>query len=45
MIGKSCKGKKCPHFGANMIEKNGELVCPIHNLKGDLKTLKIVKSY
>lgn len=34
MIGKSCAGKKCPHLGTVMIEKNGQLVCPMHNLIG-----------
>lgn len=38
MKGKSCKGRKCPHFGATMNEVNGELVCPMHGLKGDIKT-------
>lgn len=33
-VGKSCKGKKCPHLGQEMIEENGVLVCPLHNLKG-----------
>lgn len=33
-VGKSCKGKKCPHLGQEMIEENGLLVCPLHNLKG-----------
>lgn len=37
MIGKSCAGKKCPHFGTTMIEREGVLVCPLHNLHGDLK--------
>lgn len=34
MVGKSCKGKKCPHLGTIMHEENGILVCPLHNLKG-----------
>jgi hypothetical protein len=34
MVGKSCKGKKCPHLGTKMREENGQLICPIHNLKG-----------
>lgn len=33
-VGQSCKGKKCPHLGQEMIEENGLLVCPLHNLKG-----------
>lgn len=36
MKGKSCAGRKCPHFGTVMIELNGILVCPLHNLKGDI---------
>lgn len=34
MLGKSCKGKRCPHLGTEMLERNGVLVCPIHNLHG-----------
>lgn len=34
MVGKSCKGKKCPHLGTTMREENGQLICPLHNLKG-----------
>lgn len=33
-VGKSCKGKKCPHLGQEMIDQGGVLVCPLHNLKG-----------
>lgn len=33
-VGQSCKGKRCPHLGQEMIEENGLLVCPLHNLKG-----------
>lgn len=42
MKGKSCKGRKCPHFGAMMNEIDGELVCPMHGLKGDILTEKII---
>ena len=42
MIGKSCKGKKCPHLGTMMLEKDGMLVCPLHNLKGCLTSEVIV---
>ncbi len=42
MIGKSCKGRKCPHLGTKMMEENGVLVCPLHNLHGDLITEKII---
>jgi hypothetical protein len=35
MIGKSCKGKKCPHLGTAMMECEGRLVCPLHNLASD----------
>ena len=36
MIGKSCKGKKCPHLGTTMMECEGRLVCPLHNLASDV---------
>lgn len=42
MVGKSCKGKKCPHLGVDMFEENGKLVCPLHKLIGDIKTEKII---
>lgn len=42
MKGKSCKGKKCPHLGTKMLEVDGELVCPLHNLLGDKKTEVII---
>lgn len=44
MLGKSCKGKKCPHFGTAMLEENGRLVCPLHHLEGDIATEKIIKA-
>jgi hypothetical protein len=42
MVGKSCRGKRCPHLGTKMLECNGVLVCPLHNLEGDIKTEKII---
>ncbi len=36
MIGKSCKGKRCPHLGTTMMECEGRLVCPLHNLVSDV---------
>lgn len=36
--GKSCKGKKCPHWGAKMTNIDGVLVCPMHGLRGCLET-------
>lgn len=42
MLGKSCKGKKCPHFGTEMLEREGVLVCPLHNLTGDILKEKII---
>ena len=33
-FGKSCKGKKCPHLGTKMLEHDGKLICPLHNLTG-----------
>lgn len=41
-VGKSCAGKKCPHLGTQMLEYNNQLVCPLHNLKGCLKTELII---
>lgn len=42
MIGKKCEGKKCPHLGTEMLEANGQLVCPLHNLKVSLTTNLVV---
>lgn len=33
-IGKSCKGRICPHRQAPMIERDGVLECPMHGLIG-----------
>jgi len=43
MVGKSCKGRICPHKGAIMQEVNGKLICPMHNLMGCAKTEKIIR--
>lgn len=42
-IGKSCAGRKCPHYGTHMLERNGRLVCPLHNLQADIVTEKIIE--
>lgn len=42
-IGKKCEGKLCPHYGTEMLEKDGLLVCPMHNLSADLHTQRIIK--
>lgn len=43
-VGKSCRGKKCPHFGTNMIDKgDGVLVCPMHDIHASSKTLKVIE--
>jgi hypothetical protein len=42
-IGKRCLGRKCPHFGTDMLEKDGLLVCPMHHLTADLKNLQIIE--
>ncbi|MBO9674444.1 MAG: hypothetical protein J7577_13435 [Sphingobacteriaceae bacterium] len=42
MLGKSCKGKKCPHLGVTMREQNGVLICPLHNLTGCITTETII---
>jgi hypothetical protein len=41
-IGVVCAGRKCPHFGTEMLAKDGLLVCPLHNLTADLHSLKII---
>lgn len=43
MIGKSCKGKKCPHLGVDMFVEGNKLVCPLHNLIGDIKKEIIIE--
>jgi len=40
-VGITCHGRRCPHLGTEMLEKNGKLVCPLHNLTADLQTLKV----
>ena len=42
MVGKKCEGKKCPHLGTEMLEVDGKLVCPLHNLKVSLTTKLVV---
>ena len=43
MVGKSCKGKRCPHRGSNMVERPGGLLeCPLHGLFADTKTERII---
>lgn len=42
-IGQKCEGRKCPHFGTEMLERSGQLVCPMHHLTADLQTQIIVK--
>jgi hypothetical protein len=42
MVGKSCKGKKCPHWGAIMSNIDGVLVCPMHGLHGSLEEEVII---
>lgn len=44
-IGKSCAGKHCPHYGTTMIEVEGKIYCPMHNLHADPITLKVVNPY
>jgi hypothetical protein len=41
-VGKPCKGKLCPHLGTKMLQKDGMLVCPLHDLRGDINTEVIV---
>lgn len=42
-VGRSCKGKRCPHLGTVMMEGNGILKCPLHNLIGSVETEKIIE--
>lgn len=42
MLGKSCKGKLCPHHGTLMLEREGYLYCPLHGLWGDKTTERII---
>ena len=41
-VGKSCKGKKCPHLGHKMNIVNGRLECPLHGLLGDIEKEVII---
>ena len=41
-VGKSCKGRKCPHWGVTMQETNGKLLCPMHGLKGCIEKEVII---
>lgn len=42
MIGKSCAGRKCPHRGTHMLERDGRLLCPLHNLQGSIEDEVII---
>jgi hypothetical protein len=42
-VGQLCTGRKCPHLGTDMLEEDGKLVCPMHNLTADIQSLKIIK--
>lgn len=41
-VGMICKGRRCPHFGTEMLETGGRLICPLHHLVADGLTLKIL---
>jgi hypothetical protein len=43
-LGHQCAGRKCPHLGTEMLESNGRLVCPLHNLTADIGTGKIIEA-
>lgn len=46
MIGTPCRGKRCPHRGAEMKQcENGLLLCPLHNLVADQATEKIIGAW
>jgi hypothetical protein len=40
--GHSCKGKRCPHYGAKMMVQGNKLVCPMHGLEGNPETETIM---
>lgn len=40
--GRTCDGKKCPHRGVEMHDRKGHLECPLHGLRANKKTLKII---
>lgn len=40
-LGRKCEGRRCPHFGTEMLDISGELVCPLHKLTADINTLLI----
>ncbi|MEA5402661.1 hypothetical protein VB776_07035 [Arcicella sp. DC2W] len=42
-LGKEVKENICPHLGTKMIEQDGVLVCPLHNLKACKKSKLIIK--
>lgn len=42
-IGKTCKGRKCPHLGTTMLEQNGLLICPMHHLTADPAMQRIIE--
>lgn len=42
MVGKSCAGKRCPHYGTVMIDTGDKLVCPMHGLIGSKETETII---
>lgn len=45
-IGHQCKGKRCPHFGTTMIEKDdGTMECPLHGLVADRMTERIIERH
>jgi hypothetical protein len=41
-LGKICEGRKCPHLGTEMLEKDSKLVRPLHNLTARLSDFKII---
>jgi len=42
-LGQSCKGRRCPHLGTDMLEYDGKLVCPMHHLTADPVTHQIIE--
>jgi hypothetical protein len=41
--GKNCKGRKCPHYGTEMLEREDLQVCPMHGLTVNAKSLIVIE--
>jgi len=41
-VGRKCEGKRCPHYGTEMVERDGQLICPLHKLTADPISLLVI---